>query len=73
MGTVVPVTKPIDDLTLYAVVDREGVLYHNRDGRPCIYDTKSKAQAQADDDGDSVVLVTVHLNREPVYIRRKVL
>jgi hypothetical protein len=67
------VTKPIADIVMYGVVNHEGVLYENRDGRPCIYDTKAAAQRMADDDGDSVVYVTVHLNREPVFIRKKVL
>jgi hypothetical protein len=56
---------------LFAVVDRDGRLYYNRDNRPCIYDSVKKAQKQADEDGDSVVVVTVHLDREPRFIRRK--
>lgn len=56
---------------LYAVVDRGGRLYTNRDNRPCIYTTRRQAQAQADEDGDAVVVVTVHLDREPLFIRRK--
>lgn len=55
------------------MVDREGRLYSNRDGRLCIYEKLSTAQRQADEDGDAVVTVTVHLDREPLFIRRRTL
>ena len=59
------------NIELYAVVDREGRIYTNRDNRLCVYTTLGKAKAQADEDGDAVVTVTVHLDREPLFIRRR--
>lgn len=60
------------NIELFAVVDREGRLYKNRDGRLCIYETIRAAKRVADD-GDAVVTVTVHLDREPLIINRRVI
>lgn len=64
-------TKPTENIELYGVVDREGRLYENRDGRPCIYGTMQAARRQCDEEGDAVVTVSVHLDREPLFIRAK--
>lgn len=59
---------------LYAVVSAEGVLRKRgkaQGGGPMVYDKLSKAQAQCRREGDSVVEMTLNLDREPLFIRAK--
>jgi hypothetical protein len=59
---------------LYAVVDRDGKLRHRKraqGGAPMVYITLQAAQRQANKPGDSVVEMTLNLDREPLFIRGK--
>lgn len=63
----------MEPLKLFAVVRRDGQVYTNRENRYCIYESQRKAEREADEDGDSVVAVTVHLDLEPLFIRSQVM
>ncbi len=59
---------------MYCVLTVSGDLKTLRRRRvACLYDTKSKAVNQARADGDTVVEATIDMDREPLFIRRKVL
>lgn len=62
----------MSNIKLFGVVSANGDLYTNRHHRPMVYFNIGKAKEQCGD-GDSVVEVTVHLDREPVFIRNRVI
>jgi hypothetical protein len=53
----------------YVIVTAEGRIKKPRAGAASFFTVLSRAQAQATRSGDSVVAVTVDLERQPVFIR----
>jgi hypothetical protein len=62
-------------ITLYVIITKDGTLKQvgkvNHDSRVKVYRQQKRAEGQAKDEGDSVVEVSVYLDKEPVFIRRK--
>ncbi len=57
---------------MYAVIAANGKVKGSYRGAASLYDTVAKAKNQARDDGDSVVEVSIMMDREPLFIRRRV-
>lgn len=56
----------------YCIITRTGVL-KKKAGRATLYEHTSSAQRGAKNDGDAVVAIDIDLDREPIFIRKKVL
>lgn len=54
------------ETTMYAIVHENGAIMMS------LFATLGRAQSSAKYDGDSVIAVQIDLNREPLFIRRKV-
>lgn len=63
-------------ITLYVILTKDGQLKvhgtENHDSRIKVYRQQKRAEGQAKADGDSVVEVNVYLDKQPVFIRKKV-
>lgn len=61
-------------IPLFAVVKADGSIKRSaRSNHLMIYTTERQARTQANDPGDTVVPTEVDLNRQPLFIREKVL
>ncbi len=58
-------------MNIYLVIKADGTLKRTG-GHTTAYTTAGRAQSHARNDGDSVVEVEVDLDKEPLYIHRKV-
>jgi hypothetical protein len=60
-------------IRLYAIVKADGTIKKGSAGQYAFYNQYARACFWAKDEGDSVVVVDIDLNKEPLYIRGKVL
>lgn len=64
---------PVTFRVIYVVVDSDGVPRRNKRGGLKAYTNKRKAEHGCLYEGDSVVQAIIHLDVEPLFIRRRVL